>query len=130
MTRRLGDYPSVEEQLATLTVHVSNLLLAMDKVNSRQEQFNLLQREQNGNVSRIAERENAIERRQNLHDEHHGEKDKGIAARLGLLEDESAERVLRRKFYHEWWVLVSGGVALGATLFPIIRFVLEQYAGG
>ena len=80
MNRQFNDNPSPEQQLATITTHLTYLLQDMKGVKEEVAKLALLQKEQNGNVSRVKEW-------QARHDNWHGPNDANIKERVDAIEE-------------------------------------------
>ncbi len=82
----------------------------------------MLQREQNGNVSRIIEK-------QVSHDKWHGEQDQNIGYRLGVLEQDKHDALVTKGVWLSQWKALSASAALGATLASLIAVVFHLLGG-
>lgn len=91
LNRHFEDHPSVEEQLATLTIHLTYLLQDVKELKQKTEEWATLQREQNGNVARLKDR-------MNEHDKYHGPLDENIANRIQKIEQERQEEREKKLF--------------------------------
>lgn len=131
--RRMHDFPTVEENVASMLTALENLADQLTEMkdaiglnNARISQLNLRERERNGNIEKLFTRMDA-------HDDHHGANDTNIVNRIAPLESdlkhrEDAQLVLkgRKEVLIAQYKLVAailGSIGIGGLLGAIGNFM-------
>lgn len=125
----MNDNPSLDVQVGKLIERVSNQQYQLNEMRSDVKELldavarlGLLQREQNGNVSRIVERANA-------HDLWHGDNDVKIGTRIGVLEQADHDAAVVKGVWLSQWKALTASATMGAALATIISITVHLIGG-
>lgn len=136
---QLDDKPSMETQIYMMSRAINRLSKEITNQSERiqsntnsTDEMKLLQREQNSNVSKIAERVGKVEKRQDAHDDWHGDEDEKTIKRLH--EEEVAKALLdgKRKGVEtvlgiEWriakWLFGGSFIAAGLAIGKLVNLI-------
>lgn len=127
----LGDHPTTEAQITALVINLSKLVKdfrefksevnnGIQKNTDSVDALRLLQKEQNGNVAAIKDRQNGIKSWVDGHTDWHGEEDRKIAARLNIAKG-------RRDVIVAGWKIVVGFLGSGVVGGVVVK--IANYLG-
>ena len=84
----------------------------------------VLQKEQNGNVSKAMDRIAKVEGRQDGHDKWHGENNEEIEKRLETLWSERSDSKVRQSVLMAQWKLITASLTTGGAIATAAMYVL------
>ncbi len=130
----LGDHPTTEAQITALVVNLSKLVKdfrefktdvnnGIQKNTESIDALRLLQKEQNGNVATIKDRQNEIKKWVEGHTDWHGEEDKKIAERIHQEEIVDARHQSVVDLLKFQWKLGGGLIGTGLIIGKLVNFL-------